>query len=90
MFSALAENHGNLNSKISSFVALAPVASLNHDQPEDLDIKFILDNIAHFSKLLNLHEVGPGILDNKLIYASLPKDIVSKLSDKHASGASLK
>ena len=37
MFSALSENQGNLNSKISVFIALAPVATLGHGVPEDKD-----------------------------------------------------
>ena len=90
MFSALAENHGNLNSKISAFVALAPVASLHHGQAESEDTKYLLDNVAHYTKMFSLYEYGQTMLTNKLISAVLPNDIREELEQPHVSGASLK
>ena len=44
MFSALAENAGDMNSKILAFVALAPVASFGHQKDKDADLKFLVDH----------------------------------------------
>ena len=49
MFSALSGNEDNLNSKISVFIALAPVATMGHGGPRrDKDAEYLLKNVDHF------------------------------------------
>ena len=62
MFSALSENHGNLNSKIKLFVSFAGVVSLNHGKPQSKNSKIFLDNVANYVKMFRMYAYGPTLL----------------------------
>ena len=76
MFSALAENAGDLNSKILAFVALAPVASFGHEKDKDDDLKFLVDHGRKMTKNLSTFEFGPSMTEKakgKLVPAKIEK-----------------
>ena len=61
MFSALAENHGNLNEKINLFVSLCPITNLNHASNIIGRLtQTTLDIFYNSLELIGLHEIlGP-------------------------------
>lgn len=66
MFSALAENHGNLNAKISTFIALAPVASFKMQHTRTKHDQLVgLHNLLTLTKKtlhrFGIYEFGPSL-----------------------------
>ena len=61
MFSALSFNHGDLNTKISVYIALAPVMFLENTRLEFMQaLVDDSDSIAWWLDSLNIHEIfGP-------------------------------
>ena len=62
MFSALAENHGNLNEKINLFVSLCPITNLKHASNIIGQLtQLTLDIFYNALDLIGLHELmGPS------------------------------
>jgi hypothetical protein len=62
MFSALASKHGDLNSKINLFIAMAPAVRLDHvAEPYLKIISTDIDSIYWWFNFLGIHEIfGPG------------------------------
>ena len=61
MFSALAENHGDLNSKVNLFIALGPIVRLDHIQNKQFeDYGKDIDNTLYWLSWFGINEIlGP-------------------------------
>lgn len=80
MFSALAEGHGNLSSKLSLFVAICPVTNLNHasnaiGQLTETMLYFLAGTLSNFK----IYEIlGPSwIYYQNMICRAFPCEIFS-------------
>ena len=73
MFSALSENHGNLNSKLSTFIALAPVASFKHQESrkEIEGLHVLLKKVKKITNMFGFYELGPSLLVSKVVESAL-------------------
>jgi len=59
MFSALSENHGSMNDKIDTFVAMAPIVNLFHQQGGiQRDVSTQWRKIITVSNVLNIHSLS--------------------------------
>lgn len=66
MFSALAHDHGHLNSKINTFIALAPVASFKFQDSSDTHDEHAgatnaIKTATSVTREHNIYEIGPSL-----------------------------
>lgn len=68
MFSALSLNHGDLNSKINSFIALAPVASFRFQasREESDGLRIALERAVEITEEWGMYELGPSLVVHKM------------------------
>jgi hypothetical protein len=67
MFSALAMNHGNLQNKLNSFIAFAPIAQLKYTSLSMLtDAAKLWKQLESTMKLLNSYEINNPKTDSQM------------------------
>lgn len=67
MFSALANNHGQMNDKINFFIALAPIANLQRTPIQGLqDVSKKWQTLSRLTRLFGIHEVTNFGTNDKL------------------------
>jgi hypothetical protein len=83
MFSALASKHGNLNSKINLFIAMAPAVRLDHVvEPYLKIISTDIDSIYWWFNFLGIHEIfGPGWYLIEKSICSIKKDFCDEFKN---------
>ena len=64
MFSALSKNHGNLNNKLTTFIALAPVASLRYQDSADekMGLREFIKEAKRLCKVNKIYQLSSKIV----------------------------
>jgi len=86
MFAALSDGYGNLDQKINTFIALAPVVNLKMTTSTMISgVSYIWNTIYQSAKVLNLYDIGdPKPTDSMrefcYLFESICDDITSYLN----------